>query len=90
MIYTLRFFFCSKCSLFHNANLFGSCIIHFLYAGCAKIKKKKNNSGAKGLSASPKCGTFEIFGHLRSDEVQYGVGLHKPRATKFCTLACNI
>ena len=41
-------FFCSKCSLFHNANLFGSCIIHVLYTGCAKLKK--NNSGAKGLN----------------------------------------
>ena len=40
MLYTLRFFF-SKCSLFHNANLFGSCIIHILYTGCAKIKKKQ-------------------------------------------------
>ena len=30
MLYTLRFF-SSKCSLFHNANLFGSCIIHILY-----------------------------------------------------------
>ena len=40
MLYTLRFFFSSKCSLFHNANLFGSCIIHFLCTGCAKIKKK--------------------------------------------------
>ena len=34
------FFFSSKCSLFHNANLFGSCIIHILFTGCAKIKKK--------------------------------------------------
>ena len=33
------FFFCSKCSLFHNANLFVSCITHILYTGCAKIKK---------------------------------------------------
>ena len=32
-------FFPSKCSLFHNANLFGSCIIHILYTRCAKIKK---------------------------------------------------
>ena len=32
-------FFSSKYSLFHNANLFGSCIIHILYPGCAKIKK---------------------------------------------------
>ena len=38
MLYTLRFF-SSKYSLFHNANLFGSCIIHILYTECAKIKK---------------------------------------------------
>ena len=38
MLYTLRFF-SSKCSLFRNVNLFGSCIIHILYTGCAKIKK---------------------------------------------------
>jgi len=31
------FSFSSKCSLFHNANLFGSCIIHILHIGCAKI-----------------------------------------------------
>ena len=49
MLYILRFFFFSKCSLFHNANLFGCCIIHILYTGCAKIKKK-NNSGTKGLN----------------------------------------
>ena len=41
------FFFSSKCRLFHNATLFGSCVIHILYTGCAKIKKKK--SDAKGL-----------------------------------------
>jgi len=41
------FFFSSKCSLFHNTNVFGSCIIHILYTECAKIKK--NNSGAKRL-----------------------------------------
>jgi len=40
-------FFSSKCSLFHNSNVFGSCIIHNLYTGCAKIKK--NNSGTKSL-----------------------------------------
>jgi len=32
-------FFPSKCSLFHNDNLFSSCIIHILYTVCAKIKK---------------------------------------------------
>ena len=41
MVYTLRFFFSSKCSLFHNSNIFDSCIIHTLYTGCAKIKKKQ-------------------------------------------------
>ena len=50
MVYTLRFFFLSlKCSLFHNSNLFGACIIHILYTVCAKIKK--NNSGAKRLNS---------------------------------------
>jgi hypothetical protein len=30
MVYTLSFF-PSKCSLFHNSNVFGSCIINILY-----------------------------------------------------------
>ena len=38
------FFPFSKCSLFHNSNVFGSCIIHILYTGCVKIKE--NNFGA--------------------------------------------
>jgi len=38
MLYTLRFFLFKM--QFHNANLFASCIIHILYTGCAKIKKK--------------------------------------------------
>jgi len=45
--YILSVFFSSKCSLFHNSNVFGSCIIHILYTGCAKIKE--NYSGAKRL-----------------------------------------
>jgi len=47
MVYTLRFFPSSKCSLFHNSNVFGSCIINILYTGVLKLKK--NNSGAKRL-----------------------------------------
>ena len=47
-MYILSVFFSSKCSLFHNSNVFGSCIIHILYTGCAKIKK--NNSGARRVS----------------------------------------
>ena len=31
------FFFSSKCCLFHNSNVFGSCFITILYTGCAKI-----------------------------------------------------
>jgi len=46
MVCTLRFF-SSKCSLLHNSNVFGCCIIHILYTGCVKIKI--NNSGAKRL-----------------------------------------
>jgi hypothetical protein len=30
-------FFSSKCSLFHNSNVFGSCIIHILYIYSANI-----------------------------------------------------
>jgi len=44
------FFSLQKCGLFHNSNVFGSCIIHILYTGCAKIQK--NNSGAKRLALS--------------------------------------
>ena len=36
-IYSRFFFSSSKCSLFHKSNVFGSCIIHILYTGCAKI-----------------------------------------------------
>ena len=43
MVYNLRFF-SSKCSLFHNSNIFCSCIIHILYTGVLKLKY---NSGAK-------------------------------------------
>ena len=38
-LYSPFFFSSSKCSLFHNAILFGSCIIHILFTGCGKIKK---------------------------------------------------
>ena len=38
MVYTLLFF-SSKRSLFHNSKVYGSCIIHIFYTGCAKIKK---------------------------------------------------
>ena len=49
-------FFTSKCRLFHNATFFGSCIIHILNTGCAKIKKK--NFGTKGLI---KLKLFQLF-----------------------------
>jgi len=32
-------FFLQNVVFFHNSNVFGSCIIHILYTGCAKIKK---------------------------------------------------
>ena len=65
MVYALLFFSSSKCSLFHNSNVFGFCIIHILYKGCAKIKKK-NNSGAKRLTNS---GSHLILppSHLETD-----------------------
>jgi hypothetical protein len=74
--------------LFHNADLFGSCIIHILCTGCGKIKKK-NNSGAKGLIkvlATTYCDAKEETNHIPDEEVQnlyelrYKVILHKTRA----------
>jgi len=52
----------SKCSLFHNSIVFGSCIIRILYTGCAKIKK--NNSGPKSLNAElkPICHLLPLLG----------------------------
>jgi len=42
------FFPSSKCSLFHNSNVFSSCFINILYTECAKINN--NNSGAERLN----------------------------------------
>ena len=39
-VYTLRFFPLQNAVCFVILTYFGSCIIHNLYAGCAKIKKK--------------------------------------------------
>ena len=58
MVYTVRFFFSLKCSLFQNSNLLGSYIIHILYTECAKIKK--NNSGAKRLWNTSGCQILKI------------------------------
>ena len=55
MVYTLLFFFSSKCSLFHNSNVFGSCIIHILYTGCAKIKKKIRLQKVKHYKHTAQC-----------------------------------
>ena len=56
MVYTLRFFFPSKCSLFRNSNVFGSCIIHILCTGCAKIKKNYNSSAKSLMRFLPRAG----------------------------------
>ena len=40
MLHILFFFLSSRCRLFHNAIFFGSCNIHILNTGCAKILKK--------------------------------------------------
>jgi hypothetical protein len=40
MLHILRFFFSSRCRLFHNATFFGSFNIHILNTGRAKILKK--------------------------------------------------
>jgi len=69
------FFFSSKCSLFHNSNVFGSCFIHTLYTGCAKIKK--NNFGAKRLSTVLPC-------NLCSPYILFPAGAHGIIAHPVC------
>jgi len=48
--------------------LFGSCIIHILYTGCAKFKK--NNSSAKGLTY-PGRWTMKSTKHLETPGTTY-------------------
>ena len=65
MIYTLRFF-SLKCSLFHNSNVFRSCIIHILYTGVLKLKKKirrqKVNTVAAYVRSLLVCVCVALFG----------------------------
>ena len=51
------FFSSSKCSLFLSSNIFGSCIIHILYTGCAKINILKHGVYTLRFSSS-KCSLF--------------------------------
>ena len=62
--------------------MFGSCIIHILYTGCAKIKKKKTDSGVKRLSCvnwqmesniayNISFGKSDTYSHGNSPEVPY-------------------
>jgi len=81
MVYTLRFPPPpSKCSLFHNSNVFGSCFIHILYTGYAKIKK--NNSGAKRLKksrATHGCVTLQRTVRKRGANVWTGLNWFRAR-----------
>ena len=55
MVYSLRLFFSSKCSWFHNSNVFGSCIIHILYTGVLKLKKKFRRQKLSRVFISFRC-----------------------------------
>jgi hypothetical protein len=50
MLHNLRFFLSSKCCLFHNVTLFGSCIIHILNTGVLKFKRKFQHQRVKEYS----------------------------------------
>ena len=73
MVYTLRFF-SSKCSLFHNSNVFGSVLFTFYIQGVLKLKK--NNSGAKRLiSCVGKIGVIGFGATLDSPALKQGMVL---------------
>jgi len=50
------FFLSSKCSLFYNSSVFGSCIIHILYTGVLKLKK---------IIPTPKVNTAWVYMHIQ-------------------------
>ena len=83
MVYTFHFF-SSKCSLFHNYNVFDSCIIHILYTGCAKIKK--NYSGSKSLKKLVvRTWTGQVAGHCEHGETHSGY----TKCRTYLDLLCN-
>ena len=67
MVYILSVFSSSKCSLFHNSNVFGSCIIHILYIYSTNIGTEYFKHGMYICSFffSSKCSLFhnsKVFG----------------------------
>jgi len=52
------FFFSSKCSLFHNSNVFGSCFIHILYTVLDNIRMADACECGNEPSGSVKYGEF--------------------------------
>ena len=73
MVYTVRFFlFKMQCFII----LFGSCIIHILYTGCAKIKKK---SGAKRLISSEQSTRADF-----REQLTLKRGMKRPRSGLDC------
>ena len=78
------FFSSSKCSLFHKSNIFGSCIIHILYRGCAKIKK--NNSGAKRLRVYMHTGVW--LGNVQERDHVEDLGIYRRVVLKWVLKKC--
>jgi len=67
MVYTLHFFSSSKCRMFHDSNVFGSCIIHILYIYSTNIGTEyfKHGIYPPVFYPSSKCSLFHnsnIFG----------------------------
>jgi len=60
MVYTLLFFSLQNSVCFIILTYFGSCIIHILYTGCAKIKKKIRRQKVKQVAHILQGGYFEL------------------------------
>ena len=59
MLYILSSFSSSKCSLFHNSDVFGSCIIHILYIYSTNIGTEYFKRGIYSpFFSSSKCSSF--------------------------------
>jgi hypothetical protein len=76
-------FLSSKCRLFHNATLFGSCIIHILNTGVLKFKRKfrrqsvtpltilQEEDPRAGLEVSEPCAGIRTSDHAARTPVAY-------------------
>ena len=73
-IYSSFFFSSSKCSLFHNSNVFGSCIIHILYRGDkTSVKPNDHYRGRTAPLTSKRCILYIYSTNIGTEYFKHGI-----------------